>query len=145
MSTAQDFGSVKTLAIAALKAGVTSVKAVEPFAGQIEDAIEGRTARFPLLAVLFTGEDFEWLDGPSHHETNEYSVGIFVHSLRGAADLDEQSEQLVRDVKQRLVNVRLADNLEPVRPLLVRLVYANATTRVYAFDFSVALDQQYQW
>lgn len=147
MSTAQDFGAVKLLAIEALRAAITSVKAVEPFAGQLEDAIEGRAARFPLLAVLHVGEDFEWLDGPTHHADNEYSVGIFAHSLRGAADLDAQAEQLVREVKDCLVNARLADNLEPVKPLRVRLVPAacNSTTRVYAFDFSVAMDQQYQW
>lgn len=146
MSTAQDFGGIKRLAIAALKAAaIPGVKAVEPFAGQLEDAIEGRTTRFPMLAVAFTGEDFEQIDGPSHHETNEFVVGIFAHSLRGPDDLSDQVETLVRAVKQCLVNARLASSLEPVVPVRVGLVYATPVTQVYEFAFRVALDQQYQW
>lgn len=147
MSTARDFGEVKAAAIALLKATVTRFKAAEPFAGQIEDAIAGRVTGFPLLAVLFVGEDFETVDGPTWHEINEYSVGMFFHSLKGAADLNAQAEEGVREVKQCLVNARLADNLEPVVPLRTRIVPAacSSTTLVYAFDFSVALDQEYQW
>lgn len=146
MSTAQDFGDIKRLTIEALQAAaIPGVKAVEPFAGQIEDAIEGRTARFPLLTVLFAGEYFEQIDGPSHHETNDFSVGIYAHSLRGPAELSDQAEGLVRAVKQCLVNARLATNVEPVEPARVRLVYADAVTQVYEFAFRVALDQRYQW
>jgi hypothetical protein len=145
MSQAQDFGDIQDLAIAALKTSVTSVKTVEEYAGQLEDAIEGRTAGFPLLAVLFTGEDFEEIDGPSHHEANEFEVGIFVHSLRGAADLKSRSRQLIREVKQCLVNARLAENLESVKPIRLRPIFASDVTRVYGFSFSVAMDQTYQW
>ena len=131
--------------LALLKATVTRAKAVEPFAGQLQDAIEGRTAQFPLLAVLFAGGSFELIDGPSHHETNEYEVGIFAHSLKGPDELKSQAAALIRDVKQCLVNARLASNLEPAKPLRVRLVYADGVTQVYGFTFSVALDQRYQW
>lgn len=146
MTVARDFGDIKQAAIDYLTAAaIPGVKAVEPFAGQLEDAIEGRCARFPMLAVLFTGESFELIDGPSHHETNEFSVGIFAHSLRGPADLSSQADELVRAVKARMINARLAENVEPVKPVGVSLSYADAKTQVYEFRFSVALDQEYQW
>lgn len=146
MSNALDFGAVKALAIAALKAAaITGVKAVEPFAGQIEDAIECRCAKFPLLAVAYTGTDPEKIDGPSWQETHHYSVGIFAHSLRGPVDLSDQADALVSAVKLCLVNARLADNLQPIEQGSTSLVSADAKTLIYEFAFSVQMDQEYQW
>jgi hypothetical protein len=148
MSTARHFGDIRALAIAALEADppIPGVKAIEPYAGQIADAIEGRIARFNLLTVAYVGEPRpELIDGPNYHEVPEFEVGVFVHSMRGAVDLNEQSEALILEVRQRLTNARLAANLEPVEPGATRLEISDATVQVYSFGFSVAMDQEYQW
>lgn len=150
MTIARDFGDVKRLAIAALlDPAIAGVRAVEPFVGQIADAIEGRTADFPLLAVLFEGEDYEYVDGPNWSEAQGFTVGIFVALPPpcSAEELDAATEALVRAVKHRLVNARLADNLQPVVPVRTRLVpeACSGTTLVYAFDFSVSMDEAFQW
>jgi len=145
MSNAQDFGDIHGLIVARLLATITSVKAVEPYAGQIEDAVEGRTAMFPLLAVRFSGEGFEEVDGPTQLETNEFEIGIFSHTMRGRDALNSLSRQLIRDVKQSLVNAKLAENLQAVKPVRLFPVYSNDTTQVYSLMVSVAMDQEYQW
>lgn len=145
MSTAKDFADVKALAVTALRNAVTTAKSVEPLAGQLEDAMDGRVANFPLLTVAFSEGTFEPVDGPVHYRQLSFTVGIFVHSMKGIADLDLRADEMIRAVEDCLVNARLATNIEGVSPKATRLVYASNTVQVYAFDFSVGMDQTFQW
>lgn len=143
MTIARDFGDLADMIRERLAAIVTEAKSVEPYAGQVEDALGSPVARFPFLTVLYTGTTFEAADGVIYREVNEYELGLFVQSLKGAADLKSKADELIRSTRDALVNVRLADNSEHTVPMATRLVLASDTVQVYGFGVSAALDNSY--
>jgi phage gp37-like protein len=147
VSTVRDFAGLEDALLARLKADVAYARS-ETYAGQLDDVVEGRLVEFPLITIMFNGERFEEVDGPQHYSTVEFAVGVFAHSLRGEEETRKGqggAYQLVRDVLQSVVNARLADNVDTVRPIGVSLLYATPTVMAYRIDFSVGMDITFDW
>jgi len=146
MSTPRDFLDVQQLVIDKLAADVTAAKSVRAYAGQLDDIIEGRLVKgFPLLAVLFAGDDPEQLDGPNYHVPMDFTVLVVAHTLRDTDDTRIGAGETVRAVRTSLVNARLAPNLECVIPGRVDLLYSSPTVTAYQVAFSVSMDQEFSW
>lgn len=150
MSDVKDFEGIEDAILARLRADLGAyVPSIETYAGQMEDVLDGRPVKFPLVAVMFQGERFEEIDGPQHYSTAEFVVGVFAHSLRGEEAARRGAEtgayRLIRDVKDSLVNARLADNVQLLKPTEVRSILSTPTVMAYALHFTVGMDQTYQW
>jgi phage gp37-like protein len=150
MSTVLDFEGIEDAILAKLKADLGAyVPSIETYAGQIDDILEGRAVKFPLVAVMFQGERFEEVDGPQHYSTAEFIVGVFAHSLRGQEETRRGAAtgayRLIRDVKGSLINARLADNVQTLKPTEVRNIMSTPTVMAYALNFTVSMDQTYDW
>ncbi|MFZ5998054.1 MAG: phage protein Gp37, partial [Nitrospirota bacterium] len=70
------FEDIEDKIIADLK--TLAFKTVETYAGQLEQDIESLPIMFPAAYVIYGGSDFEWVDGPNHNESCEFTVLIAV-------------------------------------------------------------------
>lgn len=146
MSDPRDFLDVQQLVIAKLAADVTAAKSVQSYAGQLDDVVEGRLVKgFPLLAVLFAGDDPEQIDGPNYHMPTDFTVLVVAHTMRGAEDTRASAGEILRATRDSLVNARLAPNLECVIPGPASTLYSTPTVTAIQAAFSVGMDQTYQW
>jgi phage gp37-like protein len=146
MSTPRDWLDIEALVIAKLTADVAAAKSVQPYAGQLDDVVEGRLVKgFPLLAVLFVGDAPEQIDGPNYHMPTDFAVLAVAHTLRGPEDTRVGAGLMVRAARASLVNARLASNLECVLPGPASTLYSTPTVTAIQMAFSVAWDQGFQW
>ncbi len=144
MSNPRDFLDVEQLVIDKLKADVTTAKDVVRYAGQLDDVIEGRLVKgFPLVAVLFTGDAPEQIDGMNYRVPTEFTVLVVAHTMKGSADTTASAGEVVRAVRDSLTNQRLADNLERLLLGPTALVYSSTTATAYQIGFTVAMDQEF--
>ena len=143
-----DFADVEALMLAVLRAAMPYAPTVETYAGNLQDVAEGRfpLTKKPAVFVVFDAERFESVDGPQYLSTMTFVVVIVASSLR-EADESRTGEygayRMVRDVKNALINVRLADNLDRLKPEEVILLLSTRTDAAYQIGFSVTMDQTY--
>jgi phage gp37-like protein len=140
-----DFENIEDKIIETLRAEVGDLRTVETYAGQLEGEIEKLVVRFPAAFVAYGGSTFEWVDGPNHRETAEFSVLVAAKSLRSAADSFASAKGLVKAALAALTNEDFGLDMEKLRLLRTTLVFTNKSITVYGLDFQTSFDTTYNW
>jgi phage gp37-like protein len=143
-----DFEQIEDAIINGLKSGVSYLRTVETYAGQLEGDIGKLTIRFPAALVAYGGSGFKRVDGPNHQESVDFSVLVAAKDLRGSEEAKKKSQgayDLVKDVLAALTNRSFGLDIERLRPVRVSLVYIGRGVAVYGMDFQTSFDATYQW
>ncbi|MBI4822664.1 MAG: DUF1834 family protein [Nitrospirae bacterium] len=142
-----DFEQIEDKLIETLKS-IPYLKTVETYAGQLEAEIESLPIRFPACYVVYGGSNFDWLDGPNHQETVDFTVLVAGKNLRGSSSLRKDSGgayDLINDVTATLTNKNFDLDIERLKPMKVALVFISKTVAVYGIDFQTSFDGTYDW
>src|SRR4030067_3517742 len=132
------FEDIEDKIITELKTQLTYVKTIETYAGQLEQEIEKLPIIFPALFVAYAGSNYEWVDGPNHNETCEFSILAAAKNLRGQASArkdDYGCYQMITDVLAKLTNNKFGLEIEKLKPLRVTLVFISKSVAIYGIDF----------
>jgi|Deesub1362A_J573_1020465.scaffolds.fasta_scaffold00740_18 phage gp37-like protein len=148
-----NFEYIEDSIIDALKTAMPYLRTVETYAGQLEDEIERLPVRFPAAYVVYGGSSFNWIDGPNHQETVEFSVLVAAKNLRGnravrkggSAPDDRGAYDLINDVLAALTNKTFGLEIERLKPLRVSLVFISRVIAVYGIDFQTSFDRTHEW
>jgi len=146
-----DFEQIEDKIITELKAQIAYLRTVETYAGQIESELASMTGRFPACYVVYGGSSFDWVDGPNHQETVEFSVLVCAKNLRGNEELrkggpvaaEYGAYDLVKAVLASLTNKDFGLDMEFLTPQKASLVFISRTVAVYGIDFKTAFDKTY--
>ncbi len=145
------FVDIEDNIIAALKAGLPYLKAVETYAGQLEKELGELALGFPATYVAYQGSTFEWVDGETWLEKPTFKVLVAARSLRIISGINEDvrkgaqgAYQVVTDVLAALTNQTFGLAIYKLRPVKTELFAVTKTTALYGVDFETLFDTTYQ-
>lgn len=143
-----NFEAVEDGIIEALRAGLTYLRTVETYAGQLEDELGMLPDGLPAAYVVYGGSAYEWVDGPTHAEAVEFSVIVVAGALRSrqAARKDGHGAySALGDVARALTNKTLGLSIERLRPRRAALLFVNGTAAAYEIVFGTSFDGTYDY
>ncbi|MDA8326212.1 MAG: DUF1834 family protein [Nitrospiraceae bacterium] len=144
------FVDIEDNIIAALKAGLPYLRAVETYAGQLDKEIGELALGFPAAYVAYQGSQFEWVDGETWLEKPTFKVLVAARSLRIVSGINEDvrkgaqgAYQVVTDVLNALTNQTFGLAIYKLRPVKTELIAIMKTTAIYSVDFTTMFDAAY--
>lgn len=147
-----DFETIEDKIIETLKQGIPELKTIETYAGQLEAEIEKLPVRFPACYVVYGGSGFDFIDGPNHQETTEFSIIVCARNLRGSEAARKGGAtpgeygvyDLIKGVLDTLTNKKFGLDMERLKPLRTSLILMTKTIAVYGIDFQTSFDKTYE-
>ena len=145
------FVDIEKAIITALQ-GLTYLKNVETYAGQLEKEITELPKGFPAAYVAYEGSQFQWVDGENWQELPTFKVLIAARSYRIVSGVNEDVREnadtgayrTITDVLDTLTNQTFGLDIYKLRPVKTELVFISKTTAIYGIDFTTMFDTTYQ-
>lgn len=149
-----NFSIIEAAIKAQLRAEVTALKTVETYAGQLIEAMEGKALLFPAAFVVFNGETFAVIDGPSYQHDSDWSIVVAAESFKGGDEVRTGATgayEIVQECQRSLINSRLSvaasddgSRIDKIQPVSTKLVAAKPTFTAYAFNFNTTYDTTFE-
>ncbi len=145
------FSDIESAIITAIE-GLTYLKNVETYAGQLDKEIGELPKGFPAAYVAFQGSQYQWVDGENWQELPTFKVLICARSYRVISGVNEDVREnpdtgaykVITDVLTTLTNATFGLDIYKLRPVKSELILMTKTTAIYGIDFTTMFDTAYQ-
>jgi len=142
------FETIEDKIIAELNSYIPYVETVDSYAGQLDQDLKSMPMKLPAIFVSYGGSTFEWIDGPNHRETVDFSILVAAKNARGEKSARKAAYgcyQMINDVLVVLTNMDFGLDIEKLVPKRTSLIFAGRTIVVYGIDFQASFDTTFNW
>lgn len=142
---------IESAVMEAVGSGVTGLRSVERYAGQLEADLESMAVRLPAVFLVSGGSEFSWVDGRTCRETVEFSVLLAYRisgtgGTGGATTPDNSGRELLEDLLEELTNLLVTvdgEAAERLMPVSAELLFTNRLVAVHALTFRTGFDRTF--